>query len=139
MYKKTTCTLLKVLNYAIALVFFSEGLQKFLTPEKTGAGRFSKIGFEYPELWAWLVGGLEILCAIILILIPLQRIATLVLLVIMATAFITTKIPLLSSEGFWAFAHGYRTDFFATVLLVLMLRYGGVFKKENTEANEKQH
>ena len=43
----------------------------------------------------------------------------------MIVAFITTKAPLLTGKGFWTFAHEYRTDFAMTLLLVLLLMYGG--------------
>ena len=33
----------------VGLVFLSEGIQKYLFPEITGVGRFTKIGFENPE------------------------------------------------------------------------------------------
>jgi uncharacterized membrane protein YphA (DoxX/SURF4 family) len=43
----------------------------------------------------------------------------------MATAFVTTKYPLVVEKGFWIFAHEYRTDFAMTMLLLLLIRYGG--------------
>jgi len=53
------------------------------------------------------------------------RIASIPLLIIMIVAFITTKIPILISKGFWTFTHEYRTDFSLTLLLVLLIIYGG--------------
>jgi uncharacterized membrane protein YphA (DoxX/SURF4 family) len=43
----------------------------------------------------------------------------------MATAFVTTKLPILMDKGFWAMAHEYRTDFAMTMLLIFLLWFGG--------------
>lgn len=108
----------------VGLVFLSEGIQKFLTPEAVGAGRFQKIGFANPEFWAAFVGFFEIICGFLLIIGLLTRLASIPLLVIMITAFITTKLPTLLDKGFWTFAHEYRTDFAMTMLLCYLIYYG---------------
>jgi hypothetical protein len=41
----------------------------------------------------------------------------------MIVAFTTTKVPILTGKGFWAFAHEYRTDFAMTLLLIMLLKY----------------
>ncbi|WP_419488927.1 DoxX family protein [Chryseobacterium bernardetii] len=109
----------------IGLIFLSEGIQKFVTPETVGPGRFAKIGFQNPEFWAALVGLVEIICGALLLIGLLSRLASVFLLIIMAVAFITTKIPILSEKGFWSFAHEYRTDFAMTLLLIMLLYFGG--------------
>ena len=108
----------------VGLVFISEGIQKFLLPDIVGAGRFAKIGFTHPEFWASFTACFEITCGVFLIGGLLSRIASIPLLIIMITAFITTKYPLLAEKGFWAFAHEYRTDFSMTLLLIYILCYG---------------
>lgn len=52
------------------------------------------------------------------------RVATIPLLIVMLVSFVTTKIPILTGKGFWAFAHEYKTDFAMTLLLILILVYG---------------
>lgn len=108
----------------VGLVFLSEGIQKFLYPEIVGVGRFAKIGFENPDFWAYFVAGFEIVCGALLLVGFLTRLATIPLLTIMATALISTKIPVLLNEGFWFMAHAARTDFAMTMLLIFLLVYG---------------
>ncbi|AVF49532.1 DoxX family protein [Elizabethkingia anophelis] len=109
----------------VGLIFLSEGIQKFIAPESTGAGRFAKIGFQHPEFWAAFVGITEIVCGILLLIGLLSRLASIPLLIVMTVAFISTKVPTLSEKGFWNFAHEYRTDFSMTLLLIMLLYYGG--------------
>ena len=95
----------------VGAVFLSEGIQKFITPEKVGAGRFAKIGFENPECLAAFVGANEILFGLALFLGLLVRLSVLPIIVIMFTALATTKVPIFLQNGFWEMAHAARTDF----------------------------
>ena len=108
----------------VGLVFLSEGIQKFLFPELTGAGRFVKIGFTNPEFLAAFVASFEIVCGTLILIGFTVRIASIPLFIIMATAIITTKIPVLTEKGFWQMAHDSRTDFAMTLLIVFLLIYG---------------
>ncbi len=108
----------------VGLVFLSEGIQKFLYPEIVGVGRFEKIGFENAEFLAYFVAGFEIACGALIFIGFLTRLAAIPLLTIMATAIISTKIPILLNEGFWFMAHAARTDFAMTMLLIFLLIYG---------------
>jgi len=108
----------------VGLVFLSEGIQKFLYPEIVGVGRFEKIGFENPEFWAYFVASFEVVCGALLLVGFLTRLAAIPLLTIMATALVSTKIPILLNEGFWVMAHAARTDFAMTMLLIFLLIYG---------------
>lgn len=108
----------------VGLVFLSEGIQKFLFPELVGAGRFVKIGFENAEFLAYFVATFEITCGILLLMGLITRLASVPLLVIMATAIITTKIPKLINDGFWTMAHDSRTDFAMFMLLIFLIIYG---------------
>lgn len=105
-------------------VFISEGMQKFLFPELVGAGRFEKIGFENPEFWALVVASFEIVCGTMVLIGFLTRLASFPLLIIMFTALITTKIPIILEKGFWQMAHEYRTDFAMTILLIFLIIFG---------------
>lgn len=108
----------------VGLVFLSEGIQKFLFPELVGAGRFEKIGFENPEFWALFVASFEMVCGALVFIGFLTRIASIPLLIIMFTALVTTKIPILLNKGFWQMAHDSRTDFAMTLLLIFLIIYG---------------
>lgn len=107
----------------VGLIFLSEGIQKFLFPESLGFGRFEKIGFSNPGFWAAFTAVFEIICGLLVLTGFLARLASVPLLVVMITAFITTKLPILAGKGFWAFAHEYRTDFAMTLLLIYLLLY----------------
>jgi putative oxidoreductase len=108
----------------VGLIFLSEGLQKYITPDATGAGRFAKIGFGNPSFWAYSTGSFEIVCGTLILVGLLTRLAAIPLFIVMIVAFITTKVPILTDKGFWSFAHEYRTDFAMTMLLIFLLIYG---------------
>ena len=108
----------------VGLIFLSEGIQKFQFPELVGTGRFTKIGFTDPEFWAYFTATFEILCGTLVLAGLFIRLAAIPLFIIMMTAFVTTKWPILMDKGFWAMAHEYRTDFAMTVLLVYLFIYG---------------
>src|SRR5690606_34538824 len=124
-----------IIRLVVGLIFLSEGLQKYITPDTVGTGRFAKIGFSNPAFWAYWVGSFEIVCAILILFGLIIRFAAIPLLVVMLVAFVTTKIPILTHKGFWVFAHEYRTDFAMTLLLVYLLIYGNsnksMIKKKN--------
>jgi uncharacterized membrane protein YphA (DoxX/SURF4 family) len=113
-----------LIRLIVGLIFLSEGIQKFLFPELLGPGRFEKIGFSDPAFWAYFTATFEIVCGTFILIGLLTRIVSVPLLIIMITAFITTKWPLLITKGFWVFAHEYRTDFAMTLLLVYLIVYG---------------
>lgn len=108
----------------VGCVFLSEGIQKYLFPDSIGAGRFEKIGFTNPEFWAMLVATFEIVGGTFILLGLFTRVAVLPLLIVMATAIVTTKIPILHEKGFWSMAHESRTDYAMTMLLIFLLIYG---------------
>jgi uncharacterized membrane protein YphA (DoxX/SURF4 family) len=108
----------------VGLIFLSEGIQKYLFPELLGTGRFLKIGFSHPEFLAYFTGTFEILCGALILFGLLTRLASIPLLIVMSTAFIATKWPILIEKGFWLFAHEYRTDFAMTLLLLYLIIYG---------------
>jgi uncharacterized membrane protein YphA (DoxX/SURF4 family) len=119
----TTALPFLLCRLAVGLIFFSEGIQKIINPLEV-AGRFAKIGFQDPVFWANFTALFEIVCGILILLGLVTRIAVIPLLIIMGVAFVTTKLPILNSKGFWPMAHEYRTDFAMTLLLLLLLIYG---------------
>lgn len=108
----------------VGAVFLSEGLQKFLSPATRGAGRFVKIGIPFPEMMGPFVGGVEILCGMLVLAGLMTRVAAVPLAITMGVAIVSTKTPILLGYGFWGFslkslssygfftmAHEARTDF----------------------------
>jgi putative oxidoreductase len=112
-----------LIRLMVGAVFISEGIQKFLFSDEVGAGRFAKIGISNSEIVAPFVGTVEIVCGSLILLGLLTRIAAVPLIVVMLTAIVSTKIPILLGYeflgfslrkvpyyGFWGFAHESRTD-----------------------------
>lgn len=113
-----------LVRITVGLIFLTEGIQKYLFPDLLGTGRFLTIGFSDPSFWAYFTGTFEIVCGTLVLLGLLTRLASVPLIIIMITAFITTKIPILINKGIWPWAHEYRTDFAMTLLLIYLLIYG---------------
>src|SRR6202047_16393 len=113
-----------LIRLLVGAVFLSEGIQKFLFPATLGVGRFIKIGIPAPQFFAPLVGIVEILCGTLLIVGLLTRLATIPLIIDISVAIITTKIPMLSTAGFWSTAHEARTDYCMLLGLVFLLLVG---------------
>lgn len=118
-------------------VFLSEGIQKFLFPDAVGVGRFVRIGIPYPEVMAPFVGVFEIACGALILLGLLTRLAAVPMIINMAVAVVSTKIPILlgygywgfslrklDEYGFWAMAHESRTDFSMILGSIFLLLVG---------------
>lgn len=113
-----------LIRVMVGAVFVSEGIQKFINPADVGSGRFAKIGLPSPEILAPFVGGVEIGCGALVLFGIATRLAVLPLLAIMATALVTTKLPILQQSGFWKMAHDSRTDFAMTLGSLFLLLVG---------------
>jgi len=113
-----------LIRLAVGGVFFAEGLQKFLFPEELGFGRFAKIGIPVPGFTAPFVGMVEVICGLLLLIGLLTRWATIPLLIDMAVAVWTTKVPMLAKSGFWAMAHEARTDYTMILGCLFLLLVG---------------
>jgi putative oxidoreductase len=120
-YSSTTI----LVRLMVGAVFLSEGIQKFLFPEKLGAGRFTEIGLPYPDFLADFVGSFEIICGALILLGFLTRIAAFPLFMIMLVAIITTKSKILAEDGFWELLHGSRTDWAMLLGSVFLFIRGG--------------
>lgn len=99
-----------LIRLMVGVVFFSEGIQKFLFPSLRGAGRFEKIGLPEPEFLGYFVGGFEVFCGLLILLGLLTRLAAIPTLIIMIVALASTKTQILADEGFWSMMHASRTD-----------------------------
>jgi len=119
-----TAKALLLIRILVGWVFVSEGIQKFLFPAQLGVGRFEKIGIPSPQLMAPFVGVVEIVCGTLLLIGLLTRLAAVPLLIDMAVAIVTTKIPMLLKNGVWAMLHEARVDFSMVLGLVFLLITG---------------
>jgi putative oxidoreductase len=115
---------LLLLRLLVGWVFLSEGIQKFLYPAALGAGRFQKIGIPAAAFTGPFVGIVECVCGTLLIVGLFTALATIPLLIDIAVAIATTKVPLLLKQGFWAAMHEGRTDFCMLLGLVAILLLG---------------
>ncbi len=115
---------------AVGLVFLSEGIQKFLYPDKLGPGRFDKIGIPAATLFADLDGVVEIACGALIVIGLLTRLASVPLLIDISGAIVLTKLRELRPggfqgvEGFWGMAHDARTDVAMLLGLIFLLWAG---------------
>ena len=94
---------LLLLRIAIAFVFITEGIEKFLDPEALGVGWFTKIGIPYPDILAPFVGGVEIAGAALVLIGLYTRLAAFALVIDMGVAITATRLPVLLGYGFWGF------------------------------------
>jgi uncharacterized membrane protein YphA (DoxX/SURF4 family) len=121
----------------VGLVFFEEGLKKFLFPALMGAGRFARIGIPWPTIMGPFVGAVEIVCGAAIVLGIWTRLATMPLLIDITVAILSTKIPILLGHeygpfhlaslnryGFWSMASEARTDFSMLMGLLFLLAAG---------------
>ncbi|MGA2206134.1 MAG: DoxX family protein [Terracidiphilus sp.] len=115
---------LLLLRVLAGWVFLSEGIQKFLYPSALGAGRFAKIGIPAPAFTGPFVGVVECVCGTLLIAGFFTAFAAIPLLIDIAVAIATTKIPMLMKQGFWAAMHESRTDFCMMLGLIAILLLG---------------
>jgi len=109
----------------VGLIFISEGIQKYVVMTMLGPDFFGSIGFRDPVFWAYFTGAFEMTCGLLILVGLMTRVATVPLLIIMIVAFIKTKLPLLITRGFLTFTHEYRLDFSLTILIILLMIYGG--------------
>jgi putative oxidoreductase len=115
---------LLLLRLLVGCVFLAEGIQKFLFPETLGAGRFAKIGIPAPQFTGPFVGVVEIVCGALLIVGLFTALAAVPLLLDIAVAIASTKVPMLLKQGFWPTVHEARTDFCMLLGLVAILLLG---------------
>ena len=123
----------------VGLVFLSEGILKFVHPAELGSGRFAHIGLPFPYVLAPIVGAVEIAAGAAVILNLFAGDAALALLVVILTAILTTKVPILLGRhfgpfqppklehyGFLSFMHESRTDLSMLFGLVAILLDSGM-------------
>lgn len=116
-------------------VFLWEGILKFVYANQ-GVGRFTKLGFPFPQATATFDGVLEIVGGILLITGFLTRLIAVPFVIEMLVAMLSTKIPLylgtsplplppsLPQVGFWAVLHEIRSEY-AQLLTTCFLLIAG--------------
>lgn len=114
-----------LIRIAVGLVFFSQGLLKFLDPAM-GVNRFTRIGFPHPAFTAHFVGVFEIICGWLVLFGIITRLSAIPLFVVISTAIGTTKIPELfrPNQGFWYMVSDARTDFSMFCCLLFLIIAG---------------
>jgi uncharacterized membrane protein YphA (DoxX/SURF4 family) len=111
-----------IIRLMVGSVFFSEGIQKFLFADTLGSGRFAKIGLPNPDFLGPFVGTFEIACGALVLVGLFTRLAALPLFIIISVALITTKVPMVWTDGLWSALHASRTDwamFLGTIFLII--------------------
>jgi putative oxidoreductase len=120
-------------------VFFWEGILKFFYTNQ-GAGRFTKLGFAFPETTAHIIAVGEIIGGSLLIAGLLTRVTALYFIIQMLVAVLSTKIdlyfgisplplpPAPPKEGVWAVLHEIRSDY-AQILTCLFLLLEGAGRR----------
>jgi putative oxidoreductase len=103
-------------------VFLFEGILKFVYVNQ-GVGRFTKLGFPFPETTAHFIAVGEILGGLLLVLGLFTRVVALYFVIQMIVAIVSTKIslylgtsplplpPVPPKMGIWAVEHESRSDF----------------------------
>jgi putative oxidoreductase len=116
-------------------VFLWEGILKFVYTNQ-GVGRFTKLGFPFPQATSTFDGALEIVGGILLITGLLTRLIAVPFIIEMVVAMLSTKIPLYLGTsplplppvppqiGFWAVLHEIRSEY-AQLLTTLFLLIAG--------------
>ena len=116
-------------------VFLWEGILKFVYANQ-GVGRFTKLGFPFPDFTASFVGGLETVGGLLILVGLGTRFVAVPFLIEMVVAMLSTKIglylgtsplPLPPSPpltGFWAVLHEVRSEY-AQLLTVAFLLWAG--------------
>ena len=120
---KTQAAILAV-RLLVGVVFFLEGIKKFIFADQWGAGRFTRIGIPAPHVMGPIVGTFEIVCGLLVILGLWTRLASVPLLCVISTAIVTTKFPILIKSGFWSMEDAARTDYSMFMGLIFLLFAG---------------
>ncbi len=131
---------LLLIRVIVGVIFLTEGILKFVYPGDLGSGRFAHIRLPMPHLLAPFAAGVEIAAGVALILNSYVGAAAVLLLCVIVTAIVTTKIPILLGQGFGpfnvpkntahagflGFIHEARTDLAMLFSLVAILFDSGV-------------
>lgn len=128
-----------LIRIVVGLIFLTEGILKFVYPGELGVGRFVHIGIPFPHVLAPFVGAVEIASGTALVLNLYAGDAALLLLIVILTAIVTTKVPILLGHplgrfaapklehyGLLSFLHESRTDLAMLFGIVAILLDSGM-------------
>ncbi len=131
-------------------VFLWEGILKFVYPNQ-GVGRFTKLGFPFPEFTATFDGCAEIVGGLLLLFGLLTRFTALFFLLEMIIATLTTKIalymgtsplplpPVPPQIGIWAVLHEIRSEYAQQLTSLFLIIVGpGVLSLDNYFKKQKK-
>jgi uncharacterized membrane protein YphA (DoxX/SURF4 family) len=125
-----------ILRLMAGTVFFWEGILKFVYVNQ-GVGRFTKLGFPFPETTAHCIAAGEIIGGLLLIVGLFTRVTAFYFIIQMIVAVCSTKIdlyfgtsplPLPASPpkmGIWAVLHEIRSDYAQILTCLFLLLEGG--------------
>src|SRR3954468_19631563 len=128
-----------ILRLMVGGVFFWEGILKFVYVNQ-GVGRFTKLGFAFPETTAHVIATGEIIGGLLLIFGLFTRITAFYFIIQMIVAVLSTKIglylgtsplpspPAPPKAGIWAVLHEIRSDY-AQILVCLFLLIEGAGRR----------
>jgi putative oxidoreductase len=128
-----------IIRLMTGTVFFWEGILKFVYVNQ-GVGRFTKLGFPFPDTTAHVIATGEIIGGLLIIFGLFTRIAAFYFVVQMVVAVLSTKIDLYFGRsplpmppappkmGIWAVLHETRSDY-AQILTCLFLLLEGAGRR----------
>jgi uncharacterized membrane protein YphA (DoxX/SURF4 family) len=129
-------------------VFFWEGILKFVYTNQ-GVGRFTKLGFPFPEMTANFVATTEIVGGLFLLFGLFTRFAAFYFIAEMIVAILSTKIslyfgtsplplpPAPPQVGIWAVMHEIRSDYAQLLTCVFLLLEGAGRKSLDAVLRQK--
>jgi len=124
-----------IIRLMAGTVFFFEGILKFLYANQ-GVGRFTKLGFPFPETTAHIIATGEIIGGLLLLFGLFTRFVSFYFIIQMIVAVLSTKItlyfgtsplpvpPVAPKMGIWAVEHETRSDY-AQIMACLFLLIEG--------------
>jgi putative oxidoreductase len=124
-----------IIRLMAGAVFFFEGILKFMYANQ-GVGRFTKLGFQFPEATANIIATGEIIGGLLLLFGLFTRYVSFYFILQMIVAVLSTKISLYLGNsplpmpavppqtGIWAVEHESRSDY-AQIMACLFLLIGG--------------
>ena len=124
-----------IIRLMAGTVFFWEGILKFVYVNQ-GVGRFTKLGFAFPETTAHLVATGEIIGGLLLVIGLFTRFTAFYFVIQMIVAVLSTKIglylgtsplplpPAPPKAGIWAVLHEIRSDYAQILTCVFLLVEG---------------
>jgi len=87
-----------LIRVVVGLVFLTEGILKFVRSRRAGVGTLCGHRPAYPHVLAPLAGGIEIAGGVAILLNFYAGDAAILLLVVIVTALVTTKLPILLGQ-----------------------------------------